>query len=271
LPGFDVRGDSTAEEPQPIPPPTRVMISDPRPLLKVAEMFSERYGVRVSYEDLPEYDYAGDLDKSTNLPKSSSPSISFAGFPQPKYNTNWKAQQTGDPVSMKTLLQTILDEHERNGNPGRFKIVDTANGMAIVPTATRNSAGMFVPAQSVLDQRISFGGDYTDSLDGALNIFCKALSAATGKNVYTRLGPEATNVRFGAKNEVARDVLARMLNSQWWNGMGISINSIGEPSVQTTWVLITEPDGYKLDFAPVKIVFSWGPNGNSQTPIFLKK
>jgi hypothetical protein len=257
-----------------IPPPDKVTINDPRPLTKVAEMFGARYGVRVSYEDVSAYNYEGDLDKSTKLPRSSSLSISFAGFPQPEYSDkvayDLRAQKTGDPVSMKRLLQAILNEHERSGNPGRFKIVDTENGMVIVPTATRDSAGMFVPDQSVLDQRISFPEE-TMRLDLALNRFCSALSSATGKNIYFHDGPEAINVRIGAKDEVARDVLARMFNTQRWNGMGITINSIGEPALEATWALTTEPDGYKLVAAQVEITFSFGLAGNSQLPIPLPK
>jgi hypothetical protein len=259
-----------------IPPPDNVTITDPRPLVKVAEMFGARYGVRVSYEDVSAYNFAGDLDKATNLPKSSSLSISFAGFPQPKYSDkvayDLRAQQTGDPASTKTLLQAILNEHERSGNPGRFKIVDTENGMVIVPTATRDSAGIFAPDQSVLDQRITFPEE-TMNLDTALDAFCKTLSRATGKNVYipTGYGPGPVSVRIGAKNEIARDVLARIFNTRKWNGMGISIGVIGQPANEVTWVLTTQPDGYKLEYGVVEIVFSFGLSGNSQLPILLPK
>jgi hypothetical protein len=255
----------------PLSPPDNVTISDLRPLNKVAEELIARYGARVSYEDVSAYNYAGDLDKSTNLPRSSGLSISFAGLPRPKYDETWKAQQSADPSRVKTLLQAILNQHERNGNPGRFKIVDTENGMVIVPTATRDSTGTFVPDQSVLDQRISFPEVSSTSIGVLLTAFCKALSAATGKHVYTHVGFGNTQARIGANNEVARDALARMLNTQQWNGMGITINFIGKPANETTWVLMTKPDGYELDIRQVNVEFTWASGHITGVPISLPK
>ena len=96
--------------------------------------------------------------------------------------------------------------------------------MAIVPTATRDSTGMFVPDQSILDQRISFP-EMGYNLQNMLQAFCRVLSTATGKHVYTHVGDEPTNVHIGAKDEVARDVLARMFTTHKWIGMGILVNS----------------------------------------------
>ena len=85
------------------PFPDNMTTSDPRPLLKVAEDIIKRYGVRVSYEDVSAYNFAGDLDKATNLPRSSGLSINFAGLPRPKYDNTWKNQQTADPAKVKDV------------------------------------------------------------------------------------------------------------------------------------------------------------------------
>jgi hypothetical protein len=263
-----------------IPPPDNVTISDPRPLVKVVETLIARYGVRISYEDVSAYNFEADLVRSnpqTVLPRNSGLSISFGGLPQPKYDDTMKTQQSADPSKVKTLLQAILNQHERNGNPGRFKIVGTENGMAIVPTATRDSAGTFVPDQSILDQRISFPTMDTDNTDVALNAFCKALSTASGKNVYSRAGLSSTQVRIGADNEVARDVLARLFNSLRTNGMGLlqpgGRLNVGNPTTEVAWVLTTEPGvGYRLEARAIVIQYTWANSDHIWTvPIILPK
>ena len=48
----------------------------------------------------------------------------------------------------------LLAQHVKNGNAGQFELLETSEGLVIVPTARKNAAGEVIPDRSPLEQRI---------------------------------------------------------------------------------------------------------------------
>src|SRR5262249_31479567 len=138
-----------------------ITVNDSRPLAKAAEILMDRYGVPISYEDISAYVYSPELEDTIGFVKDNP---SAKNIPPRKQTLSFTVQpfgatnftQPADKASVSSFLQTVIDQHSANGNAGQFKKMETPIGLAIVPTAARNTLGNFVPDQSPLDLRISF-------------------------------------------------------------------------------------------------------------------
>src|SRR5260370_1042056 len=134
---------------QPMKANTTVSLADPRPLSKAAELFEQKYGIMIAYEDAA-YAYQGDLvDKTTQeflnahpnsrflIPKGGSLSIAL---PNAKVTTD-----------LVPTVQGAIDSYLAAGYGGEFKLLQAGGGLIIVPTGVRNSTGVLVPDSSPLD------------------------------------------------------------------------------------------------------------------------
>jgi hypothetical protein len=239
-------------------PGDTVSITDARPLQKAAEILQALYGVPISYEDPSAYAYAGDLadpldvraanpDARTLPPRNSS--LTFVSERLKVAFDYTDAQRVRHPaeaapqMDVAKLLQSVIDRQAGNGNPGRFKMLETAAGLVVVPIATRNGSGAIVPDQSLLDRRITFPEMDTDA-DFAVEAFCKALSTASGKTVRPADAFLTMTVHIGANNEVARDVLVRLLNGLRQTRGGIRNADGTLPVVRVAWTLTLQPGIY---------------------------
>lgn len=228
-----------------------VSIVDARPLKKAAEALEALYGVPISYEDPSAYAYNGDLSdpfefRAANALPPRDSSLKFVSehlkgaIERPDAHGVHPLLQAAPEADVARILQSVVDQHASNGNPGRFKILATPAGLVIVPTAARNSRGEWVPDQSLLDFRISLPEMDTDA-DLAIEAFCKALSAASGKTVQPADAFLTRTARIGADNEVARDVLVRLLNGMHETRGGIRNADGTLPVVKVAWTLTTQP------------------------------
>ncbi len=226
-------------------------IVDARPLKKAAEALEALHGVPISYEDPSAYAYNGDLSdpfefRAANALPPRDSSLKFVSehlkgaIERPDAHGVHPLLQAAPEADVARILQSVVDQHASNGNPGRFKILATPAGLVIVPTAARNSRGERVPDQSLLDFRISLPEMDTDA-DLAIEAFCKALSAASGKTVQPADAFLTRTARIGADNEVARDVLVRLLNGMHETRGGIRNADGTLPVVKVAWTLTTQP------------------------------
>jgi hypothetical protein len=184
-------------------PTAAVLVNEKMPLRRAAELLQLRYGVPISYEDGP-YEFGGEIDHP--FPNATAPKAGTLNVDLSPPLTN------PEPLTVERQLQGLMEQHARNGNPGQFKVIETAAGLAIVAAAVRERSGILVPYQSPLDARITFPEMERDARD-AIAVFLKATEAASGKKLA--LGGDGVlkwrAVRIGANNEVARDVLAKLL------------------------------------------------------------
>ena len=239
-----------------------VMVEAPRPLAKMAAVLTERYGVPVSYEDVSRYSYYAELEDPVNFharePRSKvlPPRPSRLSILTPPVSERTPATSS----TITALLNSALEKHESSGNPGRFRLLQTGTALVITPVAARNASGQFVPDASPLELRISIPEADGTSL-AALTAFSHALSAAAGKRVDFFDGFITTEFRFGADNEIARDVLSRLIQTASKHMVGIhSTDSHETAHAKIAWDLILNPgleaphDGaYELSFRVARL------------------
>jgi hypothetical protein len=212
------------------PPAGAVLVNEVMPLFRAADLLQRRYGVPISYED-PPYEFSDEIE---HPPYLSHGMVPRAG----RLTVDLSPPLTSpEPSTVATLLQGLVEQHARNGNPGQFKVIQTAAGLAIVAAAVRDSSGALLPYRSPLDARISFP-EMERSAHDAVAAFLEATADASGKKLA--LGEDRVlkwqEVRIGANNEVARDVLARMLTA---------LHAEGRPDADQTGPL----RGYKISWS----------------------
>lgn len=203
-------------------------------LYEAGVLLEHKYGVPISYEDVA---YAGsDLDVTTfrrPVPRSGPLTLDLS-----------PAVTEPEPRTVALLLQRLLEQHVRNGNPGQFKLIETAAGLDIVPVSARNSVGTSIPYSSPLETRISLPVEERDA-GATVSLICQLVSSASGKEIGmggAEPGPlHWQKVRIGANNEVARDVLARLLVSTYPEGSnGPNDRARGRQDYRTSWQLLED-------------------------------
>ena len=150
-----------------------VSISDPRPLAKTAETLIKRYGVPVSYEDVSAYTYEGDFSESREVQTTHWGARVLAPRGGSITLTLPKANLPAVPLTTATVegfLGTAAAQHQAAGNPGRFQILETLAGPAIVPVANRDSSGVLIQDRSLLDFRVTFP-EMDRDIESALETF----------------------------------------------------------------------------------------------------
>jgi hypothetical protein len=202
----------------------------PRPMLELIERLQARLGFPISYEE-PQWVHPDDSVRTKDIPvnhllaQGMSPekiadirpeAIGPAlGSLEVRFDVNPK---TGVPTGnlnkfVTTLFDTAFNSHSEHHNPGEFKTLDLGiDGVTVVPSAVRNKEGTLESAQSPLDAVISFPEEER-SVQETLRLVGDRIASATGQNLFVNDAgfPTGQVVRVGAKAEIARDILARIL------------------------------------------------------------
>jgi hypothetical protein len=248
-----------------------VHVDDHWPLSKASQLLESHYGVPISMEDVSAYEYVGELRELDNFAElqRAHPDIKRLLYPRGVLDVSFPepADKT-TPAGVANILGDLLTQHVRNGNPGQFSLLVTPEALVIVPTARRNSSGTLVPDRSPLEMRISFPEADRDAAQ-AFEAFCEALTTALGKKAVLWNSPfQQQKVRIGANNEVARDVLVRMIASLRWDEP-FSLK-VARPMARLSWTFAPLPgtQDYALSLRQVSVVRP-GRNGlTTRVPIF---
>ena len=228
-----------------VAPGATISVADPHPLAKAAEILMQLYGVPISFEDASQYVYPGDLPDAVEFRakqpgrRTLPPRVGTLQFVPEPLAMSLRPVQPAEQKEVARVLKTILDQHERNGNPGKFKVLETSAGLVIVPEATRDATGTFVPNQSLLDTRITIPDVQHPDGFTALRAFQSALRTASRTQVDVEPLNAGRSNPVSANNEVARDVLIRILDGLHDFAGARGINE-PEQRVKLTWVLTTE-------------------------------
>jgi hypothetical protein len=237
------------------------------PLKKVAQKVSEELGIAVAYEEAA-WVSAQELMRAVDSPDNI---LKFTAANRATWDPNWRSAAVGsvhvtadyrvgeEYVFARDILLKAMDDHARRGNPGQFRLVDVGKGYSIVPANIRDEQGDWASTSSPLDARISLPLEKR-SLEATLLLIAQAVTDTTRQrvsadNIRDIPGLNSvyvlTSTNIDARNEVAREVLARAL---------------GEVSVRDDqyypfwWDLEYFPDAktYRLSFYPVHRT---GPSG----------
>ncbi|MGD9691314.1 MAG: hypothetical protein AB7G17_00560 [Phycisphaerales bacterium] len=211
--------------------------NDPRPLAAAMAELEFRHRVPISYEDAP-YVLVTETQDVTEQVRLDLAEFAPGQAPRvivPRggsFTFGYEVSATdGQPGSIKDVIQSAIDAHSAKDLAGRYRVVETSNGYAVVPVAHRDGTARLVGLNAALDARISVAESSRNGID-ALEELCRAVSKASGTPVVigtapaTLLGRHTTTI--SARNEPARDVLARLF---------------GEFNVGLSWQMFHDPAG----------------------------
>jgi hypothetical protein len=226
--------------------------SDPRPVAKAIDTLVREFPFVVTYED-PRLEFGGDIRDYTSerrhpnaqnadsIPKRLGPARrSFVTT----YDGN---ARSGEPLDWMVAVRSILSADEASGSSARFAVIQSEEVIHVVPNLMRNENGAWVAQASVLSARISIPPRNVNALE-AINGIAAAAGQAAGAKITVGTVPIAaltdTMVDLYANNEVARDVLLRVLRSvdtrlTWrllydinWQMYGLNLALAGRDSIR---------------------------------------
>ncbi len=222
------------------------VVDEPRPLARAADLLQRKLGVGISYED-PPWIYQGDLVEAANLPsnleiKKTSPrfhaTVPAVGSLDLSLPFNVASHSISIPAI--SVLQDLLSEHVRRGNPGEFKVLTLGGDFSIVPFVARDKVGNSLAVRSPLDFAVSFPNAARDG-NAALKTLCEAITEASGMRTSANGVPKlffTTTVSLNATNEPARDVLVRLLRTLTWPDPRQNV----VPIPKLSWRLLYDPE-----------------------------
>ena len=191
---------------------TTVAANEPRPLRQAMEALAQEYGWTIDYED-PVYSEADAIERTDPAFLASHPGEKQHLVSGHRFKSEFPESTTsGTSVSEeKAILQKVIDDYNKSGNPGRFTLLDEGGGrFAVVGTKAGGDQG-------ILESIISIDGKATTTNGSwALAKICDALTASSGVQVRLLQYPlnvlVRTQVNPHAQSETARNVLRGVLS-----------------------------------------------------------
>lgn len=179
-----------------------LIVDNPRPLAAAIQSLEAKYGWQINYED-PPYTNPKDLVDRTH-PTYRGPYRAIdpkGGRLEIRY---FVSPNTGKPESSTSLLELLIEDHTRRGNPGQFQLKMIEGLDSVVPVQG-----------SILDTRITVA-DKQRAFGETLREILQTLSRVTNVRVS---GPAISQpsfqpFNFSADNEPAREVLIRLFKNR---------------------------------------------------------
>jgi len=189
----------------------KVISNEPRPLHQAVESLSEQYGWVIDYED-PIYQDAETIERAEPRWVASHPGIKQRLVAGRKFESEFpEISKMGSSLTEeKSILQKVVEDFNKSGNPGQFTLVDEGGGRFAVVGQTKGAA------HPILDTAINVD---IAQLNGsfALGAVCEALTSSSGNKVTLATYPlnlfVQTTFTTHASNQPARDILHRLLDT----------------------------------------------------------
>jgi hypothetical protein len=225
------------------PTQTKVLsVHYPRPLAEGAKFLEKYLSVAVSYED-PPWSFAPDIERNGDSPNRVPTMIDDTRGPvwgtlELQFTIRTETSRAID--TPRILLDKLLAEHVLRKNAGEFRIVESGDGFALIPVRCSDREGKLASCGSPLDSVISFPEEERDAR-ATVRLILQTVKSATGHSIV--LGDNLTvppsyvfggRVTLGAKNEAARDVLAKAFKQ-------IRYSDPATLPVKTAWSMLYDP------------------------------
>ncbi len=189
----------------------KVQANEPRPLRQAVQSLSEEYGWTIDYED-PMYSDAEVIDRTDPAWVASHPGIRQRLVAGHSFESVFpEVAKTGDLATEKNnVLQKVVADYNRSGNPGQFTLVDEGAGRFAIVGQTNGKT------QAILDTPVTVNiAGQNGSF--ALDAFSEALSASSGIKLTVLTYPlnlfVQTEFTTRADNQPAREVLRDLVDT----------------------------------------------------------
>jgi len=226
-------------------------IDSGRPVLRGILTFEQKYGYVITYED-PSYVYSLDtLDATSQVRRdhrTAGPGVPKIRLPRAsKLSIQIPASPCITPSQMGSLLFQLVSLQQASSSGGHYRTEQSKSGSIfhVIPTEVRGPNGDWSQQASPLDTRISFPAQprterqllaaIAHAVSAAAHV---RMSANVNGGIVMQIGPpQPYYFNIGANNEVAREVLTKMLDAR--------------PQTRQSWALMNAveegPNIYFLD------------------------
>jgi hypothetical protein len=205
------------------------IITNGRALELAAQLLSRKLGVTVSFEEAV-WMSSRDVVRAADIPGNEA--VTSDNHPRgplvPRNSTLTMTVPTTkaakEAVGPSRIIQTVLDSHSSSRNPGDYRLVQLSETeYSLVVDQVEDESGRRVKQVSPLDVRISFP-EKDRTLQETLDLIYLSVSTAAGVKLGG-LSDARSQTRFqlGAKNEIAREVLAKALRTPGGTRMSWSL------------------------------------------------
>jgi hypothetical protein len=191
-------------------------ITDPRPLEAAMTLLSRKLGVPISYEE-PAWESSADIIPAAEYPGNER--MATRTFPRgPLIPRGGSFDVVILPnTAAPAAIQAAIQSHRDFRNPAEFKLITFGESeFAVVPERAGDKDGRLVPQTSPFDARITFPEEER-TFSEAVEVVLQAVRTTRRVGIalpfdLKSLDGGAPKRRTGARNEVARDVLAKALH-----------------------------------------------------------
>jgi hypothetical protein len=197
-----------------------------RPVFRAVLKLQEQYGYVITYED-PPYRTADDLNDVA--PMIHKDYLKFPADQRPtlfvpksvELNLKFPASlTTSGALGIYAILTQLVQTQNNSGKGGHFRVEQVGNVFHVIPIDVRDRNGNWTGHESLLDTPISLpNGDRTEQqLYQAIAAQVATRSgvqihAAVNGGILLGRAPPNPDMNLGASNELARDVLTRVIES----------------------------------------------------------
>jgi len=196
-----------------------VTANDPRPLAQALRALSDEYGWAIDFEDPPYYSKSDLVDdtapewRATHQNEKGVTVISGRAF-QSQFPENPAGLSLAEE---EHVLDTVVSDYNKSGNPGRFSVVNEGDGrFAVVGTHVNDDNGLERAVSSILDTSVSVPTE-TRIASKMVSAVLNELSAKTQRKIVQGTMPLnvmlQSKVTVGGQNIPARALLAQTLSA----------------------------------------------------------
>lgn len=196
-----------------------------RPLKDALVILAQELNCIITYEDAP-FQHVDDM----------VPAFEGATVAVPRGGTISFKSQSNDPII--EVIESLINEYSRQGNPGTFKVFDAYGMFHVVPTQYKGRSGKATKNRSILDVEISVRPS-SMNCDIALIEVCKAANNVNPQfdlKIFGSPDNLMRNIplRSTAGNKKAFDFLAEILTA-------VNSSQNPKPLRPITWLLLYGP------------------------------
>jgi hypothetical protein len=230
----------------------------PRPLAQALTAISEEYAWTIDFEDPPyhsKYDLVDDTAPEWRAAHPNEKGVTGigGGLFETQFQEN---SDTGpSPAEEQRVLEAIVLDYNRSGNPGRFAVIDEGQRrFAVVGTRVKDDNGNEQPVNSILDTPITVPAQTRDAYQTIRSIL-EVLAAKT----HMEIAPGAVPINALLQSKVivgGQDVPSRVLLQQ----------ALSSARLKFYWHLYYDSDGktYALNVLLLKKAI-YDASGNRTT------
>jgi len=195
------------------------------PVVAIGQTLADKYGISVSVE-APNWDFPGDTeDVAASDPEYSATHnhIHYQVMKRHVVQVRFPATPTLVPNDVPALLRQLAAATNKE-IPYAYRLTASGGEYALVPTKTRNSAGVVQEVQPLLDRNITIP-EGTRPLAEHARLLAEQLSQQTGLHIsccqtfVAGIPWGMAKVPFGANDKPAREVLKALMQLEHQTNM----------------------------------------------------